>query len=293
METVKLLATHFIEPGSHHSIESLSPHIYIAISPGNKSDFVKKIHPNEDSCAGFICGDWIGAVIADAHWGKDAGEILVNFVVDYLVKNPFPTSQEEAEKLFCAANQQICYELCSFKNHLTSESTLMLAGIHLPSKKYIACFYGDSYCFVQQKSSFQDLSSRLKSWMGIGTYLASIEFNQATQIQESFNIPRETAQLFGALAIHRVPVKQGLKYQESALESGDILLLCSDGLIETIYGIQTIHPEELENIFQQNDRNLSKIGPILLQEALRQDRPYKSLLRGGEDNISFILLQCP
>jgi hypothetical protein len=73
MKILKFLGTQFekqIEP--HY--ELLSPFIYMAISAGYKNKYSTKTNPNEDSCACFMHDDWLGAVLADAHWGKDASE---------------------------------------------------------------------------------------------------------------------------------------------------------------------------------------------------------------------------
>jgi hypothetical protein len=73
MKILKFLGTQF-EKQNRTAYELLSPFIYMAISAGYKNKYSTKTNPNEDSCACFMHDDWLGAVLADAHWGKDASE---------------------------------------------------------------------------------------------------------------------------------------------------------------------------------------------------------------------------
>lgn len=292
MQSLTLLASSFSEPGTYH-LTTCSPQICLGISPGHTTPFSRKIHPNEDSCASFIHQDWFGGLVADAHWGKESGEIVTQRILHFLQNHSFPALPTDLEQLFCDINKQLAQEMKEKEVQILSETSLLLAGIHQTKKQYVLGSYGDCYCFLFSQSQLRDLSFRLNTWLGVATHLASIQFHKITEIEQFLAISRENAQFLGMLSQQRIPLPEGLKIQVGTLESGDILLLCSDGLVETIYGIPTVTLEILQHIFQEHHTHLSSLGEALFQEALRKDRLYRSEVRGGEDNISFILLQCP
>ena len=72
---------------------------------------------------------------------------------------------------------------------------------------------------------------------------------------------------------------------------GDVLLLCSDGLTEPVYGIPPLGPPEFARIVDL-ERPLSDSARRLIEEALRTDREHgEDKDRGGEDNVAFVLVR--
>lgn len=268
-------------------IHLLSPQLAVGISPGYKTRFVSKEHPNEDAVLAATNGSVTYLALADAHWGKESSHIAIRHCRDqfrrWLERDDY--SPESARELFYNIELAIFEHFIDRLQESTSETSLIVARIDHKKKQIEFLEFGDSLLIVFQGGQGHIISRDQRDWLGVQSYLAGS--NPAGQALGAPALGGGLPQPFSQ------PVDLDERYHRVVydLREGDYVLLCSDGVTEPIYNVGGLGPEELASLVEKHPE-VPDLAKVIMDEALRQDREYAADdNRGGEDNISFALLQ--
>jgi serine/threonine protein phosphatase PrpC len=150
------------------------------------------------------------------------------------------------------------------------ETTLIVCHLkQIDSEKYLYwSSFGDSFLFVLRRGKLIQLNSLNAYWLGMLSRLS--ENSQTRQIV--------LKSLFGESRY--VGVADGLETGIEKLQPGDMVFLCTDGLI----GSDESAPE---HVLQEIQIILNEIGP--LEKKINELIKF-ALARGEKDNVSCILL---
>lgn len=262
--------------GRHHESEGKmyvqlleAPNIALGISVGVTSK------PNEDAIGVSVLGSEIVLAIADGHWGRDASELAITKAADLLRADSRPSKDSETRARLFALFDQVntkLYEIAtSAPGASASETTLIVCHIkQLPTGKYLYwASFGDSFLFLLRNGELKQLNSLNSFWLGYLSKLSETANTQSILMRYLSNEARY------------VGVASGMETGIEKLESGDMIFLCTDGLMGS-----DCEPD-----------------PMVLggfRELLVADLPLKSkveqmiasaLGRGETDNISCVVAQ--
>lgn len=188
--------------------------------------------------------------IFDGMGGEECGEMAAYLAAKRVAEYKFQEENPEGELVACCreANADICQYT---KEHdLTSMGTTA-AMLLLNKKKIYLCNIGDSKVFHFSEGKLQQISY---------DHVSVAMFGKKPPLTQSLGIPEEELQIS--------PYTASGEY-----ESGDIYLICSDGLTDMV------DTSEIASLLQFTSRR--KISGELLKKALDN---------GGKDNVSFIIL---
>lgn len=225
---------------------------------------------NEDAC--FVIPSHDVYVVADGVGGNNAGEIAsrtaVQGVAEYVMEKPVEecSTDEEICSYFidCVAsiNQQV-FKLG--KAHIENRgmaTTIVLA--HLRNEKAYIMNVGDSRAYLLRGGELQQLTED-HTYVNELVRSGVITKEEAeTHVQRNVITRAIGAEPFVKTDFYRVPI-----------ETGDILMLCSDGL----YGEVT--DQQLIEILSM-DENMPQICNLLVDAAIEG---------GGRDNITVVCLK--
>lgn len=207
-------------------------------------------------------------IVADGMGGHAAGEVASKMAVE-LIKEFFSsteiTEQTEEMKLARAinhANQRI-HEAGEKDAALSGMGTTVVTVI-ARSEEMLIGFVGDSRVYLQQNNKTQQLTqdhSLVNEYVRKG--LLTPEAAERHPLKHVISRALGTSPAVEVETVRRTPA------------SGDILLLCSDGLSNKL----TL--EEINAILTQTRDNLEKTCSALIEKAKE---------KGGEDNITAILI---
>lgn len=228
--------------------------------------------PNEDSAGVSVYGTNLLLAIADGHWGREASEIAISKATELLGPEVGPARESEIRSglfsLFEQVNNEL-YELAtSAPGALTPETTLIVCHIQdVETDKYLYwSSFGDSYLFLLQNGQLRQLNSLQPRWLG---YLSKLAEKADT---------RSILMRFLADEARYVGVASGLETGLEKLALGDLILLCTDGLVGSDW--------------DPDPALLNGMRDILLNELPLSSRVEKliasALARGEKDNISCI-----
>lgn len=233
--------------------------------------------PNEDALGVSVFGSETVLAIADGHWGRDASELAISKAVELLREENRPSRDSETRARLYALFEQVnndLYELAvSGPGASAPETTLIVCHIkEAASGKYLYwSSFGDSFLFLLQDGSLKQLNSLNPCWLG---YLSRLSEKADT---------RSILMRFLSEEARYVGVARGLETGIQRLDPGDVIFLCTDGLV----GSDT-RPEQsvLEAVCTTLTSDLSIASKVerLIASALG---------RGEEDNISCIVAQIP
>ncbi|WP_067730879.1 Stp1/IreP family PP2C-type Ser/Thr phosphatase [Oceanobacillus damuensis] len=226
---------------------------------------------NEDSGGLFYNADkQLIAVIADGMGGHQAGDVASKLATD-LVRDKWQDqsglhSSEEAEKWLSAAiseiNQSI-YEYSLEKNEYKGMGTTVVIAVC--TREFVTIAHvGDSRCYIFNENGLKQITE---------DHSLVNELVRSGQISEddAEQHPRKNV-LLKAMGTEQT-VSEDIRTVE--WEIGNKLLLCSDGLSNKL------NDKEL-SIYVQKSVPMEEIGKEMIDLANE---------RGGEDNISLILIQ--
>jgi serine/threonine protein phosphatase PrpC len=229
--------------------------------------------PNEDCIGASVAGPEIVLAIADGHWGRDASEMAVSKAVDLIRADSRSSKDSETRARLFALFEQINTELyevaMSAPGAPVSETTLIVCHVkEAPSGKYLYwSSFGDSFLFLLRNGKLKQLNSLNAFWLG---YLSKLSENTDT---------KSILMRFLASEARYVGVASGLETGIEKLDSGDLLFLCTDGLVGSDCAPE---PSILDGI---RDVLASDLSPASKVERLISS----ALARGEMDNISCIL----
>jgi serine/threonine protein phosphatase PrpC len=263
-EKITLFGRDHEAKGEIYSQALASDHVALATSAGITSK------PNEDAAGVSILGTEMVMVIADGHWGRQASEIGVSKAVDMLGPQIQPSTESDPRarlvSLFEQVNDQLYDLATSAPGASTPETTLIVSHIReTEAGKFLYwASFGDSYLFLLRKEMLNELNSLNQRWLG---YLSKLSEKGETRALLMRYLTDEA---------RYVGVANGLEAGMEKLESGDIIFMCTDGLIGSdrdpdpalLYGIRMLLMSDL---------------PI----ASKAEKTIASALaRGEKDNIT-------
>ncbi|MHB8883261.1 MAG: PP2C family protein-serine/threonine phosphatase [Thermodesulfovibrionales bacterium] len=233
----------------------------------SKTDVGKVRTNNEDS----ILIDQVRGIfiLADGMGGHNAGEVASRLAVDVAydsLKDRLDTidSDEEILNALDAAvmkAHEAIREKAESDINLRGMGTTIVILVIKNEKAYI-CHAGDSRAYIMRDTLEQLTKDHTvgDSWVGKGymprEQVPPQQWHMLTQAVGSGDYP--------------VPDKKTVK-----LETGDILLLCSDGLTDMLTD------EDIAGILKKDKDNISEVVDSLVTEANS---------KGGRDNVSLILV---
>ena len=205
-------------------------------------------------------------IVADGVGGADAGEIASQYASERTVEHYLNDDRDTAwgERLWQAmqaANTDL-RRLVAERNDDSRMATTMVAAVFRDSQVYIANV-GDS-------RGYHWRDGRLWQVTKDQSLVAKLVEEGAITVEEAVNHPRKNVILY-SLGSEKEPQ---IDVFELTAESGDIVLLCSDGLT------RHIDDDEIEAVLAEKD------PPEAVQTLVNLAND-----RGGEDNISVTVLR--
>ena len=230
---------------------------------------------NEDCLGISKSGDEALLAIADGHWGREASELAIDKTMEMIRSAPRPAKENEIRARFYALFEQINQELFSIAmSHpgaIAPETTLIVCQLkEIRLEKYLYWSgFGDSYLFVFRNNKLTQLNSLNQYWLGMLSRMS--EYSAARQLT--------LKSLFGESRY--IGVADGLETGIEKLQSGDIIILCTDGLIGSDERVPESVGELIRTILTSVDSLENKVSNLI----------KSALDRGERDNISCILAQ--
>jgi len=230
---------------------------------------------NEDCLGVSMLEDDVLFAIADGHWGREASELAIQRAMDLFRSADHLPKENEIRARFYALFEQINGELfeMAMANPGASapETTLIVCHLkEIESEKYLYwSSFGDSFLFILRGDELIQLNSLNAYWLGMLSRLS--ESSQTRQLV--------LKSLFGESRY--VGVADGLETGVEKLLPGDVIMLCTDGLI----GSDEKVPEPVSHKIQ---KILNEIVPL---ENKIKELVKSALDRGEQDNVACIVAQ--
>lgn len=231
--------------------------------------------PNEDCVGASISGTEIVLTIADGHWGREASEIAVTKAVDLLGPDVRPSTASETRARLFAVYEQVnntLYEMATnAPDTPTPETSLIVCHVKdTDTGRYLYWSnFGDSYLFHLRNGKLKLLNTLAPRWLG---YISKMSENAETKAA-LLQVLAASARYVGAAS--------GLENGIKKLSAGDMLFLCTDGLIGS-------------------DKEPDQAVVDMITEALLSDSALEAkvkriiesvLARGEKDNVSCVAAQ--
>ena len=213
--------------------------------------------------------------IADGHWGREASELAINKTMEMFRSMLRPAKENEVRARFYALFEQINQQLFEMATEhpgaLAPETTLIVCQWReFDSEKYLYwSSFGDSYLLLLRDHKLFQLNTLHAYWLGMLSRMS--ETSQTRQLT--------LKGLFGESRY--IGVVDGLETGIEKLQSGDAVLLCTDGLIGSDTGIPEAVSQEIKTILSAS---------VSLKEKVR-NLIQSALDRGERDNVSCVLAQ--
>ncbi|EZH67198.1 hypothetical protein DH09_04485 [Bacillaceae bacterium JMAK1] len=234
-----------------------------------RSDVGKMREHNEDVCDYFLSDDLLLAVVADGMGGHKAGDVASELAIQTLReawKKQAPHATEEAMTTWLlhtitTANERI-YEQSLTNTEMRGMGTTIVCAL-ITKSEVISAHVGDSRLYVMKENHISQVTH--------DHTLVNELFRQG-QISEdeAKNHPQKNV-VTRALGTEN---QCNIDVLQHELSDTDTLILCSDGLSDKLSN------DDFDAVLNQDIR-LEHKADQLLQLALD---------RGGEDNITFILI---
>jgi serine/threonine protein phosphatase PrpC len=230
---------------------------------------------NEDCLGVSTLKDDVLLAIADGHWGKRASELAIQKAMDMLRTTNPPPQENEIRARFYALFEQVNRELfeIAMANPGASapETTLIVCQLKdIFADKYLYwSSFGDSFLFVLRRGEIIQLNSLNAYWLGMLSRLS--ESSQTRQLV--------LKGLFGESRY--VGVAEGLETGIEIMQPGDVIVLCTDGLIGSDEEMPELVRQKIQSIF-------STVAPL---ENKINELIKSALDRGEKDNVACIVVQ--
>jgi len=206
------------------------------------------------------------ALVADGMGGHSDGEVASHMATELIPRTYFDSRLEVLEALkqaFEKSNKAI-YQKASKSNSSKGMGTTCTAAVLLQDRIYLG-HVGDSRAYLLKGDKLVQLSSD-------HTYVQHLLDKGMISEEEALSHPQRNI-ITSAMGTN-AKLNADYSLQDVRFETGDKLLLCSDGLYEYL------PPEELKQIISQHTLNDS--AQALIQLAKK---------RGGHDNISVLIVE--
>lgn len=219
---------------------------------GTASTLMGAKESNEDSVTVRIEERLKRICVADGHWGVDAAHQSALF---WSKLASFPTDRESAlsatrdlENTFLAAFGR---DDMNEDEDFTPESAFIAVDLINSNMRFVS--YGDCRLLVVRNKKIIIRNQPEQTWIGA----------------------------FSSLGLrNRLPIDKVLEFKHHELNSGDIILIFSDGVDECVYGVATLTDEFLEQATTSGD--LLAIHKTIIDAVVRH---------GAEDNASLVVLR--
>lgn len=214
-----VLGRHHESVGKVH-VEALEP---FQIALGTSVGITAK--PNEDAISVSVLGTEMMLAIADGHWGYGASEIAVTSAADLLRPDSPPSRDSETRARLFALYDQVntrLYEIAtSAPGASAAETTLIVCHLKQTASGILLYWasFGDSFLFLFRRGDLVQLNTLQPFWLG---YLSKLS-ETATTYDIRLRYLAEEARYVG--------VASGLETGIEPLQPGDMLFLCTDGLV--------------------------------------------------------------
>ena len=228
---------------------------------------------NEDCLGISASGDETLLAIADGHWGREASELSINKTMEMFHLMPRPAKENETRARFYALFEQINQELfvmgMGHPGALAPETTLIVCQLKdFQSEKYLYwSSFGDSYLFIFRNDRLIQVNSLNAYWLGMLSRMSEDSKAKHLTLKSMFGESRY------------IGVADGLETGIEKLQPGDMILLCTDGLIGSDEGVPESVGQKIKSTLS-NSVSLKDKVMNLIQFALD---------RGERDNVSCIL----
>ncbi len=253
-------------------MQSLDP---LPVALGTSAGTTAK--PNEDAVGVSALGKELVLAIGDGHWGREAAEIGISKAMELLSSESVPVTATEVQarlfSLFEQVNDRLYDQAASTPGAVTPETTLIVCHIRASEsgKALYWASFGDSYLFLHRKQTLNQLNSLNPRWLG---YLSKLSEKAET---------RSLLMKYLTDEARYVGVANGLETGIEKLEPGDIVFLCTDGLI----GVDR----------DPNPAQLYGIRMLLMSDDSIDSKVEKAiaaaLARGEKDNITCLAALIP
>ena len=230
---------------------------------------------NEDCLGISIAGDEILMAVADGHWGREASELAIDKTMEMFRLMPRLARENEIRARFYALFEQINQELFTMgmthPGALAPETALIVCQLEeIESEKYLYwSSFGDSFLFIFRNSRLIQVNSLNAYWLGMLSRMS--EANKSRQLI--------LKSLFGESRY--IGVADGLETGIEKLHSGDMILLCTDGLIGSDESVPEFVDKNIRTILATTAPLENKVRNLI----------KSALDKGEKDNISCILAQ--
>ena len=230
---------------------------------------------NEDGLGISISGIETLFAIADGHWGREASELAIDKAIEMSRSMLRPAQENETRARFYALFEQINQDLfvmgMTHPGALAPETTLIVCQLkEFESQKYLYwSSFGDSYLFIFRNNKLTQLNSLNQYWLGMLSRMSETSRNKQLALRGLFGESRY------------IGVADGLETGIEKLQPGDMIFLCTDGLI----GSDESVPEAVDTTFR---KILAAVAPL---EDKVSGLIKSALDRGESDNVSCILAQ--
>ena len=210
--------------------------------------------------------------IADGHWGNEASEIAIKITSKMLSSSIRSPKDNEALARLYTLFEQI--------NSSLLELAIAKPGAPTPETSLVVCYFretpngnflywgsfGDSFLFLLRNGVVRQLNSLNSFWLGALSKLS--ENSETKSILLSY--------LTGTSEYVGVPT--GFESGIEKLESEDIFLLCTDGLIGSDDSPDKLIIEDIRSVLLSNLEPNRKVYELI----------NSALVRGEKNNISCI-----
>ncbi len=224
------------------------------------------------------------AVVADGIGGHRAGEVAAELAVNYIGQNVAESNGrnpiEIIESAIDTASEAIAARSASKDDQQGMGATCVCALV-VEDKLYTG-YVGDSRIYLVRDEKIQRLTVD-HSWVQEAIEKGIITPDEARNHPNVHVIRRHLGSVELPGVDFRLYLKSGesaddaMKNQGARLRSGDVLLLCTDGLTDMIWDDEILHVITTRS-------NLKSMAEDLVDKANE---------RGGHDNITVVLLGMP
>ena len=230
---------------------------------------------NEDCLGVSILEADLLLAIADGHWGREASELAIRKATDMFRSAKHLPKENEIRARFYALFEQINRELFEMgmvtPGASAPETTLIVCHLkNIFSERYLYwSSFGDSFLFILRGNELIQLNTLNAYWLGMLSRLS--ENNQARQLV--------LKSLFGESRY--VGVADGLETGMEKLQPGDVVMLCTDGLIGSDEKVPEPVSHKIQKILHDSVPLENKIRELI----------KSALDRGEKDNVACIVTQ--